>query len=70
MEWIQHVLEWLVPAGGLGSVAVWLTSRTLRHLRTAKEVHDTYKTVYEDVSTEIRELRGEVAKLRHQGLCG
>ncbi|MDR1454107.1 MAG: hypothetical protein LBJ01_00490 [Tannerella sp.] len=66
MEWLQPVLEWLVPAGGLGSLAVWLTSRTLRtlrQLRTSKEIHDTYKLMYEDVSKEVRGLRQAVGRL-------
>ncbi len=39
------LLQWLLPTGSVGAVIVWLTSKTLRQARTAKEVHDTYKAM-------------------------
>ncbi len=62
-ETIKELLTWLVPSGGLGAVIVWLTNKTLRKIRTSKEVHDTYKLMYEDVQKTIKELRDENKQL-------
>lgn len=53
------LLQWLIPSGGIGAVIVWLTNKTLRNLRTAKEVHDTYKEMYEDVNSTLVDIRKE-----------
>lgn len=53
------LLQWLIPSGGIGAVIVWLTNKTLRNLRTAKEVHDTYKAMYEDVNSTLVDIRKE-----------
>jgi hypothetical protein len=64
MEIFTDILQWLIPAGSLGSVAVWLFSKTLRNLRQTKEVHDTYKTLYKDISNELGELHKELGRFR------
>lgn len=51
------LLQWLLPTGSVGAVIVWLTSKTLRQARTAKEVHDTYKAMYEDVQGTLINLQ-------------
>lgn len=56
---ILQLLQWLVPTGGVGMLLGWITSTRLRHARTAKEVHDTYKTMYDDVHNELTKLAGE-----------
>ena len=61
-ETILQYLQWAIP-GGLGVTVVWLTSRTVRSARTAKEVHDTYKEMYSDVSLSLQEMRKENEKL-------
>lgn len=63
MDSIYNVLQWLIPSGALGSVLVWLTSKTLRNLRTTKEVHDTYKVLYENIRETLIELQNENNKL-------
>lgn len=60
---IWQMVQWLVPAGGLGAVIVWLTSWVIRNTRTAKEVHDTYKTMYENIQGTLIELQDENKKL-------
>lgn len=60
---ILSILQWLVPAGGLGSLFVWLVNRTLRNTRTAKEVHDTYKAMYEDVRGTLIEFQNRYENL-------
>jgi hypothetical protein len=64
MEWLINILEWLIPSGALGSVLVWATSRVARHLRVSKEIHDTYKSMYEDISKTLKELQYENESLR------
>lgn len=61
-DFLLTILQWAVP-GGLGGVATWLVSRRLRRMREVKEVHDTYKEMYHDISQEILELRKENAEI-------
>lgn len=61
MDTIMTVLQWLVPV--LGTAIVWLTNRTLQNTRIVKEVHDTYKTMYEDQQKTLIELRNENGNL-------
>ena len=61
MDNITTFLQWLVPV--LGTAIVWLTNRTLRNTRTVKEVHDTYKTMYEDQQKTLIELQNENGSL-------
>ena len=61
MDTIMTVLQWLVPV--LGTAIVWLTNRTLQNTRTVKEVHDTYKTMYEDQQKTLIELRNVFCNL-------
>lgn len=63
MDSISNLLQWLIPSGGLGAVLVWLTNKTLRNLRTTKEVHDTYKVLYENIRETLIELQNENNKL-------
>lgn len=58
-EALISVLQWLIPSGGLGAALIWLTNKTLRNLRTAKEVHDTYKVMYENVQVTLVEIQNE-----------
>ena len=62
-ETLTDILQWLIPSGSLGAVVVWLTNKTLRNLRTAKEIHDTYKKMYEDVQVTLVEMQGDNKKL-------
>jgi len=61
-ETVLQYLQWAFPYG-LGTAIGWLVSSALRSARTAREVHDTYKAMYEDVSREMQELRNENEKL-------
>lgn len=51
------ILQWALPSGALGSVLTWLFGRSLRRTRDAKEIHDTYKQMYEDVSSSLVTLQ-------------
>jgi hypothetical protein len=63
MEWLSNILEWLIPSGALGTIAIWLTSKTVRAVRTTKEVHDTYKDMYDDIRSTLIDLQNENEKL-------
>jgi hypothetical protein len=60
---LTSILQWLIPSGGLGAIVAWLFSKTLRQIRTAKEVHDTYKQLYENIQGTLIDLQDENKKL-------
>ena len=62
LETILQYLQWAIP-GGLGACVAWLLSRKIRSAREAKEVHDTYREMYGDVSRELQEMRKENERL-------
>ena len=61
-ETILQYLQWAVPSG-LGAALMWLLSRRVRRARDAKEVHDAYREMYQDMSISLQELRRENEKL-------
>ncbi|MGL5682639.1 MAG: hypothetical protein ACRDDZ_06215 [Marinifilaceae bacterium] len=63
MTELIEILKWLIPSGSLGAVIVWLTNKTLRNVRTVKEVHDTYKVMYNDTQRTLIEVADENKKL-------
>ena len=63
-ESILQLLQWLVPTGGVGMLLGWLTSTRLRQARTAKEVHDTYKAMYEDLHNQVIEIANDNSEMR------
>lgn len=63
-ETIASILQWLLPGGGMGAVMIWITSRKLRTIRVAKEEHDTYKQMYQDVSNTLLEFRTDYERLQ------
>ena len=62
LETILEYLRWAIP-GGLGAMTIWILSREVRSARAAKEVHDTYKEMYLDVSQSLKEFRNENERL-------
>jgi hypothetical protein len=66
MDLFSDILQWLLPTGGLGSIFAWLGSKILRRLQETKEVHDTYKTLYEDISETLKSLQNEVDGLHKE----
>ena len=57
MDGMLEILQWVVPSGAVASIATWLIDRGLRRVRSAKEIHDTYKQMYEDVSASLVSLQ-------------
>ena len=60
---LLQILTWLVPSGTVGVVAGWFASKTLRSARTAKEVHDTYHKLYNDVSETLIQIQNDNKEL-------
>lgn len=63
MNSIVDVLYALLPAGSLGAVIGWFLNKRLRYARQAKEIHDTYKVMYEDVQKTLNDFRNENKRL-------
>ena len=64
MDQLLTLFQWLAPAGGLGAILGWLTNSRLRATRTAKEVHDTYKQMYDDLHEQLLALSDENKHIR------
>lgn len=54
---IMQILQWAIPSGGIGAAIAWVANRKVKAAETAKSVHDTYKVMYEDVSTLLVETQ-------------
>ena len=63
MQPLYSLLEWLLPAGSIGAVLVWLTSRRLRRATTQHQVHEAYKKMYDDVCTTLHALQDDNTRL-------
>lgn len=55
MNTILQILQWAIPSGGIGAAIAWFVNRKAMSAKTAKAVHDTYKTMYEDISNLLVE---------------
>ena len=53
----MQILQWAIPSGGIGAAIAWVANRKVKEAETAKSVHDTYKVMYEDVSTLLVETQ-------------
>lgn len=62
-ETIMKFLMWVIPSGSIGAAIAWLASSGLRKTREVKEVHDTYKAMYDTVSAELLSLQAKVLEL-------
>jgi len=54
-ETIMNVIGW--SCNGVGAAVIWITSRKIRKVRQTKEIHDVFKSMYEDVSNELEHTR-------------
>ena len=50
---IFQILQWAIPSGGIGAAIAWIANRRLRTVEQKKKVEDTYKQMYDMVSTEL-----------------
>ncbi len=54
---ILEIIQWAIPSGGIGAAIAWVANRKATAAKTAKSVHDTYKVMYEDVSSLLVETQ-------------
>lgn len=54
---ILQFLQWAIPSGGIGAAIAWIVNRRVRTAENKKKVEDTYKQMYDMVSTELIELQ-------------
>lgn len=59
-DFIMNALQWAIPSGGIGAAIAWIANRKVKAAEQAKQVHDTYKSMYEDVSRELLNLQRKV----------
>lgn len=62
METILEILQWAIPSGGIGAAIAWIANKSARQAKSAKEVHDTYKAMYADVSALMLKVQNENEK--------
>ena len=60
---LLHLLEFSLPAGFLGSAVAWVLSRKTHEARSQKEIHDTYKQMYEKESKMLLDVHDTYIKL-------
>lgn len=53
VDTIFQILTWAIPSGGVGAAIAWMANRKVKAAESAKQVHDTYKSMYEDISREL-----------------
>ena len=56
-ETIIQILQWVIPSGGLGTVIGWFWNRRVNQARSRKEIHDTFKQMYDDVSVLLPKIQ-------------
>ena len=57
---IMNILQWAIPSGGIGAAIAWIANRKVKAAESAKQVHDTYKSMYEDISRELLNAQKKV----------
>ena len=50
---IMNALQWAIPSGGIGAAIAWIANRKVKEAEQAKQIHDTFKEMYGDVSKEL-----------------
>ena len=63
---IWEILMWALPSGCLSGMVTWLASRWTFNARNKKEREDTYKTLYDDLSTTTLDLSRKIRKLHEK----
>lgn len=57
---IMTILQWAIPSGGISAAIAWIANRKVKQAESDKQVHDTYKKMYEDISTELLKTQKRV----------
>lgn len=53
VDTVMQILSWAIPSGGIGAAIAWVANRKVKQAESAKQIHDTYKVMYEDISQEL-----------------
>lgn len=62
VDTIMQFLTWAIPSGGVGAAIAWIANRKVKQAEQAKQVHDTYKAMYEDISKEWVDTQQKLEK--------
>ncbi len=62
VDTIMQILTWAIPSGGIGAAIAWVANRKVKQAEGAKQIHDTYKTMYQDISREWVETQEKLEK--------
>jgi hypothetical protein len=54
---VLSLLQWAVPAGGIGAAVAWMANRKVVAAKATKAVHDTFKAMYADVSVVLEQTQ-------------
>lgn len=57
---IMTILQWAILPGGISTAIAWIANRKVKKAESDKQVHDTYKKMYEDISTELLKTQKRV----------
>ena len=60
VDYFMNFLQWAIPSGGIGAAIAWIANRKVKQAESDKQVHDTYKKMYEDISTELLKTQKRV----------
>lgn len=60
------ILQWAIPSGGIGAAIAWIANRNVKKAKAAKDVHDTYKAMYEDISQLLLETQQKNERINEQ----
>ena len=63
VDTILQFLTWAIPSGGTGAAIAWIANRKVKRAEQAKQVHDTYKAMYEDVSRLLEQNQEKYGEL-------
>ena len=63
---IFQILQWAIPSGGIGAAIAWIAEKKTRDAKTAKEVHDIYTAMYEDISALLVETQKTYEETKEQ----
>ena len=62
VDTLMQFLTWAIPSGGIGAAITWIANRKVKQAEGAKQIHDTYKTMYQDISREWVETQEKLEK--------
>lgn len=62
VDTILQFLAWAIPSGGIGAAIAWIANRKVKQAESAKQIHDTYKTMYQDISKEWVDTQEKLEK--------